>query len=134
MSVNKVTLIGRLGKDPEVREGSGGVKICKFSIATDRGGAKGDGKSETDWHNIVCFGKTAEICERFLQKGRQVYVEGRIEYSQSEKDGVVRYYTNIVCNTVEFLGSAPEGSSDRQPSAGARQTRSAPTVDDDIPF
>lgn len=141
MSVNKVIIVGRLGKDPEVRDSAGGVKICKFTVATERPGNVAPGeRRETDWHNVVTFGKRAEVCEKYLSKGRQVYVEGRIEYSKSEKDGETKYFTNIVADNVEFLGDSGQGSaSDRQPAASspapARQTRQVVEVpDDDIPF
>jgi single-strand DNA-binding protein len=111
MSVNKVILVGRLGKDPESRRTQNDTLVVKFTLATDRSGPQGgEGGNGPDWHNIVCFGKTAELCERYLTKGRQVYIEGRIEYSKQEKDGVTRYFTSIVANNVQFLSS---GDGDR---------------------
>ncbi len=108
MSVNKVILIGNLGRDPEVRYLPSGNPVANFSIATsesftDRTGAKQD---RTDWHNIVVYGKQAELCGQYLKKGRQVYIEGRISYRNYEaKDGSgKRYVTEIVAQRVQFLG------------------------------
>lgn len=132
MSVNKVILVGRLGKDPESRTAKSGTQITKFSLATDRRNHD-DGP---DWHNIVTFGRTAEICQQFLSKGRQVYVEGRIQYDKYEKDGQPRHFTEIVAFNVQFLSGG-----DRQQKRGpAGPGRPAPsndypsTADSDIPF
>ena len=134
MSVNKVILIGRLGKDPESRRTQSDALIVKFTLATDRRGQQGaeGANAGPDWHNVVCFGKTAETCERYLTKGRQVYVEGRIEYSKQEKDGVTRYFTSIVANEVRFLsdggerGAGNDGPAASGPSGGPSAPRSAP--------
>src|SRR3989338_8404978 len=107
--VNKVILIGNLGKDPEIRYTPQGAAVCNFSIATSRAWKDKDGnkKEETDWHNIVAFGKLAEICGEYLSKGRQIYIEGRIQTrAWDDKDGNKRYTTEIVANTVQFLGGA----------------------------
>ncbi|MBQ4361257.1 MAG: single-stranded DNA-binding protein [Proteobacteria bacterium] len=105
--VNKVILIGRLGKDPEVRASQAGKSFCSFTLATDTG--FGDNK-KTDWHNIVTFDKQAENCGRFLKKGSLVYIEGRISYDKyTDKDGQQRTSTRILANTVQFL--EPKGSS-----------------------
>lgn len=115
MSVNKVILVGRLGKDPEARA-SGDLKIVKFSLATDRfGKGKDDGP---DWHNVVCFGRTAELCEQYLTKGRQVYIEGRISYNKYEKDGETKYFTEINANEVRFLGGGEGGERSGSGNAG----------------
>ncbi|VFQ44113.1 single-stranded DNA-binding protein [Desulfoluna butyratoxydans] len=106
-SLNKVMIIGNLGRDPEVSYTPSGLAICKFSIATtdvrvDRN--SGERTERTEWHRITVFGKTAENCGRFLAKGRQVYVEGRLQTSSYEKDGITRYSTDIIANQVTFLG------------------------------
>jgi single-strand DNA-binding protein len=98
--VNKVILIGRLGKDPEVRYTMDGGMICNFSVATDRG--YGD-KKKTDWHNIVTFKKTAEFCSTYLVKGAKVFIEGVIAYQEWEKDGEKKYKTEIIANNVQAL-------------------------------
>ena len=98
-SVNKVVLLGRLGRDPETRYASdGGTPICHLAVATsrrykDRDGNRGE---ETEWHNVVLFGKTAEIAQQYLQKGSEVYIEGRLRTRSYEKDGIKRYSTEII--------------------------------------
>jgi single-strand DNA-binding protein len=116
MSVNKVLLIGNLGRDPEVRYLPSGNPVANFSIATsenytDRNGAK---QERTDWHNIVVYGKQAELCGQYLKKGRQVFVEGRISYRNYEaKDGSgKRYVTDIVAQRVQFLGGRAGAGAD----------------------
>lgn len=117
--VNKVILVGRLGKDPEVRQISPSQTVCQFSVATsenwmDKAGQK---QERTEWHNIVVWGKIAEICGKYLAKGRQVYVEGRLQTrSWEDQQGQKRYTTEIVANTVQFLGSA---GAERAPMSGS---------------
>ena len=98
-SVNKVALLGRLGRDPETKETKTGNNMCKFSVATD--GRDG----ETDWHNVVCFGALAENCGKYLTKGRQVYLEGKLTYNKYVKDDVKCTSTSIMAFSVTFLGS-----------------------------
>jgi len=107
-SLNKVMIIGNLGRDPEVSYTPSGLAICKFSVATtdvrvDRN--SGERTERTEWHRITVFGKNAENCGRFLAKGRQVYVEGRLQTSSYEKDGITRYSTDIIASQITFLGS-----------------------------
>src|SRR5256885_9359517 len=111
MSVNKVILVGNLGKDPEVRYLPSGNPVANFSIATsenftDKSGTK---QERTEWHNVVVYGKQAELCGQYLKKGRQCYVEGRLQTRQYEaKDGTgTRYRTEIVAQRVQFLGGRP---------------------------
>ena len=101
-TVNKVMLVGWLGKDPELRDNG----VCKFSLATDD--YAGKDSTKTNWHRITCFGKTAENCAKFLSKGRQVHVEGRIDYSEWEDNGVKKYGTEIIADRVTFLGGKQE--------------------------
>src|SRR5712675_2572605 len=108
MAVNKAILVGNLGRDPEVRHIPSGQAVANFTLATsdsytDREGAR---QERTDWHNIVVYGKQAELCGQYLKKGRQVYVEGRISNQTYEaKDGSgKRYRTEIVAQRVQFLG------------------------------
>ncbi|SCY70218.1 single-stranded DNA-binding protein [Desulfoluna spongiiphila] len=121
-SLNKVMIIGNLGRDPEVSYTPSGLAICKFSIATtdvrvDRN--SGERTERTEWHRITVFGKTAENCGRFLAKGRQVYVEGRLQTSSYEKDGITRYSTDIIANQVTFLGGRnAEGGGGGQQGGG----------------
>lgn len=111
--VNKVILIGHLGKDPELRYTPSGTAICSFSLATTTSRKKADGEWEeiTDWHRVKTFGKTAENAGQYLSKGKQVYIEGRISYgSYDDKDGVKRYTTDILVNEMQFLGGRGESS------------------------
>lgn len=116
MSVNKVILVGRLGKDPEVRYNQSGTAITKFNMATDRKYKKGDEVvRETQWHRVVAFGRIAEVCGEYLQKGKQVYVEGRLQTREWEdQDGNRRWTTEVVLENMQMLGS-------RDDRAGADQ-------------
>jgi single-strand DNA-binding protein len=119
-SINKVILIGNLGKDPELRYTPGGQAVCDLSIATtDQWTDKsGERKEQTEWHRVVVWGKQAENCSQYLSKGRQCYVEGRLRTRQwDDKDGNKRYTTEIVAQTVQFLGGG------RGEGAGARGER-----------
>ena len=110
--VNKAIIVGRLGRDPEIRYSQQGTAVVNFSIATSEewyDKASGEKKERTQWHRIVVFGKIAESCGKYLAKGRQVYVEGRLQTSSYEKDGQTHYSTDIVANTVQFLGGKQDG-------------------------
>jgi single-strand DNA-binding protein len=124
--MNNVALIGRLTRDPEVRYTSGTqMAVARFTIAVDRQ-FKRDGEPTADFIPIVAFGKTAELCERYISKGRQVAVEGRIQTgSYTNKDGNKVYTTDVVANRVEFLGGRDSGS-----GSGFGQSQSAPRNDD----
>ncbi|MRT15517.1 single-stranded DNA-binding protein [Vitellibacter sp. q18] len=105
---NKVQLIGNLGNDPEIINLDGGKKLAKFSIATNETykNQKGEKITDTQWHNIVAWGKTAEIIENYLSKGKEVAVEGKLtSRSWEDKDGNKKYITEIVCNELVMLGS-----------------------------
>jgi single-strand DNA-binding protein len=140
--VNKVLLIGRLGNDPEVKAIGQGSTVAQFNIATSENWVDKSGQKQerTEWHRIVVWGKLAEICGKHLSKGRQVYVEGRLQTRNWEdKQGQKRYTTEIVANTVQFLGSP----SDRPSNAGAGHSSNdfqdfgpEPSFDsnDEIPF
>ena len=107
-SVNKVILVGRLGKDPEMKHTSGGTPVTHFSLATDEiwKDAQGEKQQRTEWHNIVAWGKLAEICGDYLKKGRLVYIEGRLQTrSWEEKDGTKRSTTEIRADEMVMLGS-----------------------------
>ena len=123
MSVNKAILIGRLGRKPEQRTSQSGTTITTFSIATSerRKDQSGQWNEHTEWHNIVCFGRTAETAATYLDKGRQVYVEGRIQTRNYEKDGQTHYRTEVVANVLQFLG----GRDDVGSSAGSGYNRSS---------
>jgi len=110
-SLNKVTLIGNLGKDPELRYTQSQTPFAKFSIATtEKFTSNGEQKEKTEWHNIVVWGKQAEIAQRYLRKGRQVYIEGRIEYREFEgQDGQRKFFTDIKADRFLMLGSRDGG-------------------------
>ena len=113
MSVNKVILVGRLGADPEVRQTQGGLSIAKISLATSERKKEQDGNwSEyTEWHRVTCFGKTAELAGQYLKKGSQVYFEGRLKTSKyTDKNGVEKYSTEVVCERMQFLGSKADNA------------------------
>ena len=117
-SINRVILIGNVGKDPEVRTLDGGAKVATFSLATSTGGYKKQDGTEvpekTQWHNIVCWRSLAEICEKFVNKGDRLTVFGTINYREYEKDNVKRYATDIVAYDLLLSGKA-ETSNSRQP-------------------
>ena len=139
-SVNKVILIGNLGRDPEIRYLPSGQPVASFSIATtenfnDRSGAR---QERTEWHNIVVWGKQAELCNQYLKKGRQVYIEGRISNRQYEaKDGSgKRYRTEIVAQRVQFLGARGGPGADMMDEPRDMPGADMPPSpeDEDIPF
>lgn len=141
--INKVILIGRLGQDPEVRYTPDGTAVANFSIATSeewKDKNSGEKRERTEWHRIVAWRKLGEICGEYLSKGRQVYIEGRIQTrSWEDKDGNKRYTTEIIASDVQFLGGRDSAGS-AGPSAGAPDTGGGSTLsgpgpqDDDIPF
>ena len=141
MSVNKVLLIGNLGKDPEVRFTGSGQAVARFPVATSEvwNDREGQRQERTEWHNVVVWGKQAETCGQYLSKGRQVFLEGSIRSRQyDDKDGNKRYITEVIAQRVQFLGGrggdAPSSGGGRD-QAGAEDMPPAPLPeDDDIPF
>ncbi len=156
MSVNKVILVGRLGQNPEVRYTPSGAAVANFSVATNESWTDKSGQKQekTEWHRIVVWGKLAELCNQYLTKGRQVYVEGRMQTRQwQDKDNQTKYTTEVQAQTVQFLGgpSASAGVSrdeaEMPGSMGIGQSSSGGAVarpqtqmaeptftEDDIPF
>ena len=155
-SVNKVIIVGNLGKDPEVRYAPSGSAICNVTIATSRqwkDKTSGEKQEETEWHRVVFYDRLAEIAGEYLKKGRPVYVEGRLKTRKwTDKEGVEKYTTEIVAAEMQLLGSREGGGGDDagggqrsapapRPAAG-RPAASAPAksstgfddMDDDIPF
>ncbi len=142
--VNKVILIGNLGRDPELRYTPGGQAVAEFSVATSESFTKQSGEKQerTEWHRIVVWGRVAENCAKYLAKGRTVYIEGRLQTREWEdKEGQKRRTTEVVAQTVQFLGG-PRGAG-APPGAGASGggfDEGAPTAsgsgppDEDIPF
>lgn len=140
--VNKAIIVGRLGNDPDLKETSGGTKICRLSVATSRtwlDKQSNEKQEETEWHRVTVWGKQGENCAKYLSKGREVYVEGRLRTSQYQKEGVTCYSTEIVAEAVQFIGGKPDGQSQGKPAGEAggsagKSTSSEPDPDDDIPF
>ena len=111
-SVNKVILLGRLGRDPKTSDAQG-LAICRLALATTRRykGRDGEKKEETEWHNAVVFGRQAEVAQQYLVKGSEVYIEGRLHTRKcTGKDGIERYATEVVCESLQ-LGAKPQGKS-----------------------
>jgi single-strand DNA-binding protein len=139
-SLNKVLLIGNLGKDPEVRYTGSGVPVATFSIATNESWQDQDGNTQerTEWHNIVAWRKLAEICHQYLRKGKKVYIEGRIQTrSYDDKNtGAKKYITEIVANSMIMLDSKDPGEagSYAPPEAPAANTSMDQTKESDLPF
>ena len=152
--LNKVMLIGNLGRDPETRYTQSGGAVTRFSVATSdswRDRQTNEMQERTEWHNVVCFARLAEIASEYLRKGSKVYIEGRLQTSSWEQDGQTRYRTEIIAREMQMLdsrGQAPSGGYDMPPPRSANQPAAAPTpapaaapaeqglddFDDDIPF
>mgnify|MGYP000088421967 FL=1 len=147
MSVNKVILVGNVGKDPEVRHLDSGVAVANFPLATSESytAKNGDRVTTTEWHNIVLWRGLADVAEKYITKGKQLYIEGRIRTrSYDDKDGNKRYITEIYGDVMQMLGSRDSGQSGEQQnnsnaSSGAVQASNEPDIDvpegdDDLPF
>lgn len=137
-SVNKVILIGNLGRDPELRYTQGGQAVCNFTLATNEQWRDRDGNNQerTEWHRIVVWGKSAENCAQYLQKGRSVFVEGRLQTREWEdKEGQKRRTTEINAQSVQFLGGPRgAGGGDAPRTGGDENPPPAGAPGDDIPF
>lgn len=142
--LNKVMLIGRLGKDPELKTAGSG-QVCNFSVATSetwKDKSSGEKKEKTTWHNIVIWGSLADVASKYLHKGDQVYLEGKIETRSYEKDGITRYVTEILVNNMTMLGGKSSGVSGSQGQAAwdPDETVNKPKApepegpSDDLPF
>lgn len=142
--VNKVILVGRLGKEPEIRNLESGVPVANFTMATSetyKDRTTGERKEVTEWHNIVLWRGLAEVASKYLHKGDMVYIEGKLRTRSWEKEGVTRYTTEIVADNMTMLSTKPGGGSapDRgnQSYASAPQTQNTPPIPegtDDLPF
>ncbi|MEM7413920.1 MAG: single-stranded DNA-binding protein [Gemmatimonadota bacterium] len=143
-SLNKVMLIGNVGNDPEIRSTTSGARVAKISLATNRSWTdrnSGQPKEKVEWHRLTFFGRLVDIVEQWVKKGDRLYVEGRIEYSQTEGEGGTKYWTDIVVNEMVMLGSTGGGQggggggggfSPAGPSGGPSPSMTEP--DDDLPF
>jgi single-strand DNA-binding protein len=133
--VNKVILIGNLGADPEIRYTSNGTAVANFRLATTErwNNPTGEKEERTEWHRIVAFGKLGEICGEYLAKGKQVYIEGRIQTrTWEDKDGNQRTTTEIIATGMQMLGAGPGGGG--QVHGKGEPALPKDSVDDDIPF
>jgi single-strand DNA-binding protein len=139
-SVNKVILVGRLGKDPEVKYTQTGVPVARFTLATDESwkDQSGEKQQRTEWHNIVAWRKLAEICGQYLNKGKLVYVEGRLQTrSWEDKEGNKRYTTEVQADNMVMLSARTDEARQEKGVAAAASSNSgfeAEITDDDVPF
>jgi len=135
MSVNKVILVGNVGRDVEVRHTPGGAAVAKFSIATnevwkDKAGQR---QEHTEWHNIVAWGKLAEFCGSYVNKGRQLYVEGTLRTrTYDDEKGNRRYFTEVRAQVIQLLGPKPGAT--ETPAPGGEAPEFPPESEDEIPF
>lgn len=141
--VNKVIIIGRLGNDPELKQTAGGQSVCTLSIATSEAWKDQNGQKQerTEWHRVVVWGKSGENCAKYLSKGRQAYVEGRLQTrSWEDQNGQKKYSTEIVASTVQFLGGGAAASdsygSSQNNSGGGHDFTPEPFFDasEEVPF
>lgn len=142
--VNKVILIGNLGRDPELRHTQKGTAVCRLNLATTRTWFNKGTETkheETEWHRVSVWGKQAEHCDKYLAKGRSCYIEGRLQTSKYEQDGVTKYSTEIIADTVQFLGgkdggggASGDGGKPSSPSPEPDPGSFTPPNDDDLPF
>jgi len=141
MSVNKAILVGNVGKDPEVRYLEKGVAVANFTLATtERGYTTQSGiqvPERTEWHNIVAWRGLAELAEKYIRKGTQLYVEGKIQTRTWEKDGIKRYTTEIYADTINLLGKKPEHTEALTTAVASPANdgiQAPPPAEDDLPF
>lgn len=147
MSVNKVILVGRLGGNPDIRHTPNGQSVANFNIATNESWSDKNGQKQerTEWHRIVVWGKLAQLCGEYLAKGRQVYVEGRLQTRQwQDKEGQTKYTTEVIANTIQFLGAGAgagagaqaqmANGADVSTSGGAPRMEEPSFTEEDIPF
>ena len=144
--VNKVIILGNLGAAPELRSSPSGVTSCRLSIATSMNWtdkSSGEKKEKTEWHRVVFFGRSAEVIDQYLKKGQQLYVEGRLQTSKYEKDGVERYSTDIIGESFNFISGSSSSTSEsnnqfndnmNQDTKNSSEQTNSDEFDDDIPF
>ena len=134
--VNRVTLVGNLGNDPETKFTQGGMAITTLSVATTSVRKDKDGQQieKTEWHRVKLFGKLGEIAGEYLRKGSQCYIEGRIEYGSYDKDGVKHYTTDIIAENMEMLGGNGQGNGNQSREEDPFGPPPGGVPEDDIPF
>ncbi len=135
--INKVILVGNLGRDPEIRSTASGMPVANLSVATNRRWKDRDGnpQEQTEWHNVVCFGRQAEITGRYLSRGRQIYVEGRIQTRswEDKRTGETRYRTEVVCENFQMPGQRQAGIEPSPQPPHQDEPEGAPITGDDVP-
>ena len=135
MGINKVILVGNVGRDPEVKSLPSGTRLATFSLATtDRRSKDENGNPRTEWHNLVAWSGLADIVERFVTKGKPLYIEGQIRTRSWEQEGVKKYRTEIHIQEMELLGSGGRQSSDGGGFQDPGPSNPFPDADDDVPF
>tara|TARA_Y100000034_G_C6545585_1_gene235536 strand:- start:99 stop:506 length:408 start_codon:yes stop_codon:yes gene_type:complete len=135
MSLNKALIIGRLGKDTELKYTPSGKAVCSFSVATSEKykDKQGNSKQDVQWHNIVVWGKLAELCNQYLSKGSQCFVEGKLATrSWEDQQGNKKYTTEVIASAVQFLGSKTEKTTQENPYQDVKTESNF--IADDIPF
>ena len=137
-SVNKVILIGNLGKDPESKQTKNGMSLSNFSVATSetwKDKATGESKEATEWHRIVAFGRTAEVVNEYLRKGSKVFVEGKLQTRKwQDQEGNERYTTEILANNIKMMGSKADGGSSSSGSFAPAASGGSLGFNDAVPF
>lgn len=136
--INKVILVGNLGRDPEVHTTQSGSVVTQLSLATSRRVKQADGSygDEVEWHRVICFSKLAEVARDYLAKGRQVYIEGRLRTrKRTDKQNVERYTTEVVCEQLKMLGRKDDAAPAPAPAPAPRSSaQAAAPMDDEVPF
>lgn len=137
-TINKVQIIGFLGKDPELKYSPSGVAVAKLKVATSDSYIEkttSTKKERTDWHNVVVIGKMAEVIEKFLKKGSKAYFEGKIQYSKyTDKEGKEKYFTEILCSSFEFMSSKESSIEDGTNKENETTDKDLLFHDDELPF
>ena len=139
-SLNKVMLIGHVGNDPEIRATAAGSRVAKLSLATNStwSDRSGEQQEKTEWHRLTVFGRLVDVVEQYVKKGERLFVEGRLEYSQTQDEqGGTRYWTAIIVNEMVMLGSTGSGNysggAEDADTSGPKPSNTEP-LDDDLPF
>ena len=129
--MNKIILIGHVGKDPDISDVNSN-KVARFSFATSKTykNKQGEKKTDTTWHNVVVWGKQAEIVQKYIKKGQQLMIDGEQSNRSYEKDGQTRYISEVICNSFEFLGVKPESAKQSETNQTAKESEDT----DDLPF
>lgn len=134
--LNKISLIGRVGKDPEIKHLESGAVVAKFSLATSEKykDKTGETKEQTEWHNVVIWNKLVEVVEKWVKKGDLIYLSGKVTYRSYDKDGETRYFTEINCQELKMLGGNKSENSQPHQQSELTQYQSSKPETQEIPF